>query len=449
MKQNVIFILIDGCRADKIFDKDSTAKKPNIDLLIKNGISFTNVFSSVDGTTMSLNCLFNSLYPTKTGLRTKKVILTNKNFLEQLKNNDYHIFGYIPQVSSFNSMIDLFENSNSTYFAGPPIKHISEIHSEINKIINTIEKKVPWFLFIHLLDNSSLRQESSPYGIPEFLDDEFGKTPYEKMLSSIDFGIGKILENIDLKKTTIILTADHGSLIPHENLGYTDFEPDFKNELKIGKKLMPKSTYKIGGKLFSKARDLVRERKMKQATEGLTWYQERSRLPYFKQSLYDENIHIPLIISNSEIVPENRIELMSNMDTFPTIFNILGIKNTKENIDGYSYFPTVNEQKINEKMIFLHTMPHENLEDDDAEGIRTKKYKFLRSSLDSQKNRYLYDVEIDKFENNNIIEENPDIVKELEKKISEIKSLSNEKIDDISDDEIKKIEKELKKLGYM
>ena len=26
MKQNVIFILIDGCRADKIFDKDSTAK---------------------------------------------------------------------------------------------------------------------------------------------------------------------------------------------------------------------------------------------------------------------------------------------------------------------------------------------------------------------------------------------------------------------------------------
>ena len=92
MKQNIIFILIDGCRADKIFDKDSTAKKPNIDLLIKNGISFTNVFSSVDGTTMSLNCLFNSLYPTKTGLRTKKVILTNKNFLEQLKNNDYHIF---------------------------------------------------------------------------------------------------------------------------------------------------------------------------------------------------------------------------------------------------------------------------------------------------------------------------------------------------------------------
>ncbi len=110
MKQNIIFILIDGCRADKIFDNKCTSKKPNIDFLIKNGISFTNTFSSVDGTTMSLNCLFNSLYPTKTGLRTKKVILTNNNFLEQLKNNGYHIFGYIPKVSSFNSMIEFFEN---------------------------------------------------------------------------------------------------------------------------------------------------------------------------------------------------------------------------------------------------------------------------------------------------------------------------------------------------
>jgi arylsulfatase A-like enzyme len=449
MKQNIIFILIDGCRADKIFDNKCTSKKPNIDFLIKNGISFTNTFSSVDGTTMSLNCLFNSLYPTKTGLRTKKVILTNNNFLEQLKNNGYHIFGYIPKVSSFNSMIEFFENSNNTYYAGPPVKHFSESHEEIVKIIDEIKEKTPWFYFIHLLDNSSLRQESSPYGIPEFLDDEFGETLYEKMLSSIDFGIGKILEKIDLTKTTVILTSDHGSLIPHENLGFTDFEPDFKNELKIGKKLMPKSTHKIGGKLFSKARDLVRERKMKKAAEGLTWYQERSRLPYFKQSLYDENIHIPLIISNSEISSNRRTELMSNMDIFPTIFDILGIKNVKENIDGHSYYPTVSEQKINKKIIFLHTMPHENIENDDAEGIRTKKYKFFRSITNPQKNRYLYNIEIDKNENNNIIEDNPDIVKDLGEKIDNIKSSSNENIDEISDDEIKKIEKELKKLGYM
>ena len=449
MKKNIIFILIDGCRAREIFEPKNKAITPNIDFLIKNGISFTNCFSSIDGTTMSLNCLFNSVNPIRTGLRTKKVILTNNNFLQQLKNNDYHIFGYIPQVSSFNSMIDLFENSDSTYFAGPPVRHLSQTKNEILKLLNSIKEKKPWFCFIHLLDNSALRQESPPYGIPEFFEEKFGKTPYDQMLSSIDFGIGEILKETDLNETLIVITSDHGSLIPFDNKGFTDFEPSFEKELEIGKKLMPKSTHKIGGKIFSTGRNLVRNYRLKKSSRELSWYEERSRLPYFKQSLYDENIHIPLIISNSEISSSCKNELMSNMDIFPTIFDILGIKNNKKNIDGYSYFPIVDKQKIEEKAIFLHTMPHENVEDDDAEGIRTRKYKFFRSTVDPQKNRYLYDIEIDEFENNNIIEENSNIVKDLERKINEIKSSSTEKIDEISDDEIKKIEKELKKLGYM
>ena len=104
MKPNIIFLVIDGARAGHIFSSQNTAKTPNIDSLVKKGISFTNCFSSVDGTTMSFNCIFNSLYPTKTGLRAKKVILTENNFLEKLKTNGYHIFGYIPKVSSFDSL---------------------------------------------------------------------------------------------------------------------------------------------------------------------------------------------------------------------------------------------------------------------------------------------------------------------------------------------------------
>jgi len=449
MKKNIIFILIDGCRAKEIFDTKNKAYTPNIDFLIKKGISFTNCFSSVDGTTMSLNCLFNSVIPTKTGLRAKKVILTDNNFLQQLKTNAYHIFGYIPQVSSFDSMIDLFENSDSTYFAGPPVRHLSETKHEILKILNSIKKKTPWFYFIHLLDNSALRQESPPYGIPEFFEEKFGETPYDRMLSSIDFGIGEILKEINLDETLVVITSDHGSLIPFGNKGFTDFEPTFEKELEMGKKLMPKSTHKIGGKIFSTGRNVIRNYRLKKASKELSWYEERSRLPYFKQSLYDENIHIPLIISNSEISPSFRNELMSNMDIFPTIFDILGIKNIKKNIDGFSYYPTAEKQKIDEKIIFLQTMPHEDIEDDDAEGIRTSQYKFFRSNVDPQKNRYLYDIKIDEFENNNIIEENPDIAKDLDRKIDEIKSSSTEKINDISDEEIKKIEQELKKLGYM
>ena len=121
----------------------------------------------------------------------------------------------------------------------------------------------------------------------------------------------------------------------------------------------------------------------------------------------------------------------------------------KEKIDGRSLKPILDNQELKEKPIFLHTMPHEKIEEDDAVGIRTTKYKFIRSASNPKKNRYLYNLELDKFENINIIENNTDVVKKLETTLEDIKSSSIEETEDISEEETKKIEAELKKLGYM
>ena len=95
-------------------------------------------------------------------------------------------------------------------------------------------------------------------------------------------------------------------------------------------------------------------------------------------------------------------------------------------------------------------MPHEKIEEDDAEGLRTKKFKFFRSANEPKKNRFLYNIESDEFENENIIQTSPEIVKNLEETLEKIKSESNiEFDDDISDEETKKIEGELKRLGYI
>jgi pentose-5-phosphate-3-epimerase len=62
----------------------------------------------------------------------------------------------------------------------------------------------------------------------------------------------------------------------------------------------------------------------------------------------------------------------------------------------------------------------------------------------------LYNIESDEFENENIIQTSPEIVKNLEKTLEKIKSESNIEFDgDISDEETKKIEGELKRLGYI
>ena len=68
--------------------------------------------------------------------------------------------------------------------------------------------------FLHIFDLHAIREGSMPTGLENFDTEKFGSTKYEKIVSSIDYWIGKILEKIDLENTIVIITADHGEKIP-------------------------------------------------------------------------------------------------------------------------------------------------------------------------------------------------------------------------------------------
>ena len=185
---------------------------------------------------------------------------------------------------------------------------------------------------------------------------------------------------------------------------------------------------------------------MKKAAEGLTWYQERSRLPYFKQSLYDENIHIPLIISNSEISSNRRTELMSNMDIFPTIFEIISLK-FKNNIDGKSLFPLVIGKEFEELPTSIENPPTVQEEFIKSIGVRTSNYKYIRDIDDSKIIYELYDLKNDPLEERNIIYDKPDVAKEMESILLKIRQTS--KSNNIDDEKNKIVRENLRKLGYV
>ena len=96
-------------------------------------------------------------------------------------------------------------------------------------------------------------------------------------------------------------------------------------------------------------------------------------------------------------------------------------------------------------------MPYKELHQTDAVGIRTKNFKYFRFARDPNKDVHLYDLKNDPFENNNIAESNPNKVKEMESilqtmtKIPESYTAESE----LTEEETKKIESQLKKLGYI
>ena len=447
MKKNIFFLTIDGLRADKFEGNDKSAITPNLDSLRKKGSYFSQGISCADGTTLSLNAIFTSKFPFRTGTRAKEVYMDSSNYIHVLKNNGYHIYGVIPDLTSLSRFRFNFKNNINSFRGTPPnIEHMWEGTGE--KILNLFEKnkmKEPWFCYFHPMDLHD------PLVVPEeFNDEKFGKSKYEKILSSIDEWIGQTIKKIDFSNTLIILTADHGSIIPEGDVGYTDIEPKMKTELKIGKKIMPKSTHKFGAKMIMGVKNRIRDSRLKQANKGLTAYQIRSRLPYFRLTLFDEAIRVPLLFV-SDGIPANMIfQQVTNVDIFPTILDVLDIDYPiLKDRDGRSLVPFFSGKKIEEKSVYLHTIPYVEKSIHDKVGIRTSKYKYFRHATQSEENVNLYDLENDPQENINIASENPDIVKEMEKILEDFTKNSVTEEEKLTEEEEKIVEAQLKDLGYI
>ena len=174
-------------------------------------------------------------------------------------------------------------------------------------------------------------------------------------------------------------------------------------------------------------------------------YEKRSRDPYFTLSLFDELLHIPLIISGLEKQNVKINNFVSALDIFPTIFDYLEIKDSVER-HGTSLIPLINNQNFNRKPIFLHTIPYEKESLLDRIGIRTDEFKYFRNARNSKKDINLYDIISDPFENYNIAKENPMKVQEMEEILDKIQVIETESNVEENEEEISE---ELRKLGYL
>jgi len=472
MKSNILFFLLDSVRADKFHGDNKTSITSNLDTLIKKGTYFTQTISSTDATILSLSSFFNSSYPFRiNNNRTWKIIMKENNNLEILKKNGYHIFGTIPGTASMAEMSQYCENEDNEYDAFDKTdrsattfpdgttgqrKYLFEdfnnsVGEKITDFLESNTMKEPWFYYIHSHD-------LHPHKITvpkEFDDEKFGKNKYEKVISSMDVWIRNIINKIDLSKTLVVITSDHGIHYPINEQGYSYFEPKFETELNIGKKIMPHSTHKVGAKMIVSLRNKVRDLRLEKANKGLSPYEIRSRRPHVTLSIFDESIRIPLLFVGYN-TPDHKIisQQVSGVDIFPTIFEIVGIDYAQK-MDGRSLITLFKDMEFEEKPIYLHTNPHVKITSDDKVGLRTPEFKYFRLVDGIQDKNvedvYLYDLKNDPFENNNLAKSNPNKVKEMEN-ILQTMSKSPEPStneSELTKVEEEKIESQLKKLGYI
>ncbi|MBW2973152.1 sulfatase-like hydrolase/transferase [Candidatus Woesearchaeota archaeon] len=420
MKRNILFIVIDCLRQD-ILEKNID-NLPNFKRLRDKSLVFANAFATCSTTTPSFASILTGQYSMNHGVRTHhghRINPESKTLQEVLSENGYNTYAEVTGPLYVNVGINkgfkryTHRSRVDTIFT----KKGQEIINAIGRLDNLS------FFFLHLWTLHIPR-----WILKKYNNQEFGDSPYERALKSLDDKLGEVLDAA-AKEDIIILTADHGEGFRiHEgfmNVNKIKFGSDFERKIL----LLKSKLITLRGRILHKL-----------------GFRQTRRIIGHGYHVFDKLIHVPLYMHIPGMNPKEINVLCSHVDIMPTILDLLKIQE-RCNFDGKSLLGAVAGKEIHDA-VYCEAVGC-GFAKNVLVGVRTKKYKYCcQLNNDYEK---LYDLDADPQEETNIAQKYPELAKQLKNKMLE---LSRERADDfskgekISVKEEKAIKKQLEALGY-
>lgn len=398
-KVNVILIVLDQLRADQLHCYGNPREtSPNIDGLANRGARFAKYFTVASWTSPSFGSLHTSLYASRHGVTLfwrPGMPLINKDIptmAEDFRDHGYYTAAFVDNALAGKQLTGAgFDTYYEGYEAAVNITQREGLGANAYYSAPTTTKLViPWlaehrnqrfFLYVHYWE------PHSPYNPPP-QDDIFKSNVYpwlhdagydiahasllrlamlgdqnaiarlyqlyDGKIHYIDRYVGQVLDQVQrlgLDKNTIVaLTSDHGEL------------------------------------MFSHPKDF---------------------LTADHRSLYDTDLHIPLIIAGPEI-PDGKVidGLGSNIDTAPTLLNLAGLPPLSD-AEGKSLMPMI-DGKTSSMNRYVYS--EEDVEIPER-MVRSDRYKLIKNLWTG--GVQLFNLERDPGELRNVAAENPTAAKRL------------------------------------
>lgn len=344
-RTNVLLITVDTMRADRVSCYDgSHIKTPHIDALADQGVQFMRAFANTSTTLPSHTNIMLGVSPLFHGVHENQHFVVQKNFLtlaEHLKASGYRtgaFVGAFPLDRKFglDQGFDVYDDDFG--------HRSSEIKMELERKAEDVTapaaawvktQDTPWFLWVHVYD------PHDPYSPPAPYAETYAASPYDGEVAYVDAVLGDFFKELKaaglMDDTLLVFTGDHG-----ESLG------------QHGEK-----------------------------THG-----------FFA---YNTTIWIPLIISGPGITARKVDRVVSHLDIFPTVCDVLGLK-SPEHLQGRSLTAVMRGRKFPDRDIYFESLsPHYSMGWAPQQGIITDSVKFIRSPIPE-----LYDLEKDFHEEENL-----------------------------------------------
>lgn len=401
-KVNVVMLVLDTLRADHLHSYGNPrSTSPNIDQLAQRGVRFSHYFTVCPWTSPSFASLHTSLYPSRHGVTCQwdpGMPLIDKDtpmLAEILSGHGYYTTAFVNNGLGGRDLTgrgfdEYYEDSAAVINIMERVASVCPPNCPGTAPITT-ERVLSWldqhqadrfFLYVHLWE------PHSPYNPPA--EDDLFKTdayPYVHFTRH-DLVNGPLLPLAMLgdKKAIERLTQLYDGNI-HFVDRYVGLIMRHLKSLGLEGKTLVILTSDHGELLYSHPKDF--------ATFGHC-------------SLYEPVLHIPMIMAGPGL-PEGEVldGLASNVDTAPTILDLLGLPALAD-AQGKSLVPLI-EKKTPALNRYLYA---ETDIDVPERSVRSERYKLILNLWTGEKQ--LFDLQTDPSELTDIAAKNPAVFRELD-----------------------------------
>ena len=363
---NVLLITLDTTRADRLGCYGyARAETPNLDILARNGVLFSNAYAPVPLTLPSHCSILTGTLPTYHQVRNNGAYTLGAEqvtLAEVLKENGFQTAAVVASFSVDSRFgpgqgFDLYDDN---FQEGVPFKALnSERKAEqVFEVFSSWLDRVgtgPFFAWVHFFD------PHAPYNPPSPYRENFEERPYDGEVAYMDFMVGAVMNKVRAKglldRTLVVIAGDHGEAFGEKG----------------------------------------------ESGHGVFLYEMAVKVPLL---LYAEG-RIP----GQQVIPQ-RVRLI---DIMPTILDLVSIP-APPSVQGESLLPYVQKKKSEDLDCYIETFyPKENFGWSPLLGLISGPWKYIRAPKEE-----LYDLNADPEEKNNIAGREQKIVAEMRSQLEQI-----------------------------
>ncbi len=363
-RPNVLLVTIDTLRADRVGAWGyAAARTPVLDRLAAGGARFADVTAHAPLTYPAHASILTGRYPAAMGVRLNGMDPLPDSVVtiaDRFKGAGYRTGAVVASVilsraAGLDQGFDDYDD-DVPVGAGATVA-LADLQRPATKVTDAAaawlgrQGAQPWLLWVHYYD------PHLPYAAPAKYRALAPNRPYDAEIAYVDAELGRLLSHVDLAKTTVVVTADHGEALGDHG------EPDHG---------------------------------------------------FF---IYDATLHVPLIVAGAGSQKRIVSDQVRSIDVAPTIAALAGLPAWPAPVDGESFVPLIQGKPRTETPVSLAESfyPHLHFGWAELRSARVGEFKYIAAPEPE-----LYDLRTDPGETKNVIGARQAVAGRLSEEVTKI-----------------------------